>query len=355
MSNSNSLKDFEKKLREIARQNQTPLYGGFELTSRCNFDCKMCYVHLPDSEKIRKKELSTTEVLDIIEKACNAGMLYATLSGGECLLRKDFEEIYMFLIRHGVKVILKTNGFLIRKFLPLFKIYPPYKISVSFYGSNEEVYEKVTGVRGFEVVKNALRSITELHIPLTVSVTPSRFCYEDVPNIVAFLNQNHYKYIISPFLIPPRGEIERDEYYLTPEEQLQMFVSIRKQLGKALYDNDTDRLPHPGGNASNSPSGIECSAGSYRFNVTWDGFMVPCYCFDAPHIDIRQYGFSEAWRQLVENNQKVVQPVECVNCAYKKICIFCPFIRYSSPYTGHCNKDLCHFILEKVKRGIVKL
>ena len=24
----------------------TPLAGNFELTARCNFDCKMCYVHL---------------------------------------------------------------------------------------------------------------------------------------------------------------------------------------------------------------------------------------------------------------------------------------------------------------------
>lgn len=355
MGNSSLLKDFEKELREIARQNQTPLYGGFELTPRCNFNCRMCYVHLPDSENVRKRELSTSEVFDIIDKACNAGMLYATLSGGECLLRKDFEEIYMFLIRHGVKVILKTNGFFIRKFIPLFKSYPPYKISVTFYGSNDDIYEKVTGVRGFEVVKNALKSITELHIPLTVSVTPSRFCFEDVPNIIKFLSQNQYKYIISPFLIPPRDGIERDDYYLTPEEQLQMFLNIRKLLGKPIYENDSDSLPLPGGNVSQSASGIECSAGSYRFNVTWDGFMVPCYCYDAPRIDIRRCGFSEAWRQLTENNQKVVQPVECEVCSYKKICVFCPYIRYSDLYTGHCNKDLCRFTMEKVKRGIVKL
>ena len=25
----------------------TPLAGNFELTARCNFNCKMCYVHLP--------------------------------------------------------------------------------------------------------------------------------------------------------------------------------------------------------------------------------------------------------------------------------------------------------------------
>ena len=29
----------------------TPLAGNFELTARCNFDCKMCYVHLTAEEQ----------------------------------------------------------------------------------------------------------------------------------------------------------------------------------------------------------------------------------------------------------------------------------------------------------------
>lgn len=32
----------------------TPLAGNFELTARCNFDCKMCYVHLTAEEQRRR-------------------------------------------------------------------------------------------------------------------------------------------------------------------------------------------------------------------------------------------------------------------------------------------------------------
>ena len=40
----------------------TPLAGNFELTARCNFDCKMCYVHLTAEEQRRRgRELTADE------------------------------------------------------------------------------------------------------------------------------------------------------------------------------------------------------------------------------------------------------------------------------------------------------
>jgi len=38
-------------LHARACRNGTPLVGNFELTARCNFNCKMCYVHLPAEEQ----------------------------------------------------------------------------------------------------------------------------------------------------------------------------------------------------------------------------------------------------------------------------------------------------------------
>ena len=35
----------------------TPLAGNFELTARCNFDCKMCYVHLTAEEQRMMKQI----------------------------------------------------------------------------------------------------------------------------------------------------------------------------------------------------------------------------------------------------------------------------------------------------------
>lgn len=353
--NITAYKAYELQLRDMAAKNKTPLFGGFELTPRCNFNCKMCYVHLPDSDEVRQKELSTNEILAILEKACSAGMLFATLSGGECLLREDFSVIYEFLAQRGVQITVKTNGFLIHKFIDLFKKYPPRKISLTMYGSNDDVYEQVTGIRGFGVVEKAMQAIVALGIKLVVSVTPSRFSLEDTPKLVSYLNTNHYTFVVTPFLIPPRNGIEREDYFLSFDEQIDLAALNRKVLGKPIYQYDVSELPSPGGNSTDLHYGIECSAGSYRFNLTWDGYVVPCFCYDEPRLNIREIGFDKAWEILSENNEKVVQPVECNDCPYRAACVFCPFLRYADRYSGHCNQDLCKFTLEKVKRGLKKI
>lgn len=353
--NNSSYKDFENHLRSLAKENGTPLYGTFELTGRCNFDCKMCYVHVEDCEENRRKELSTQEILTLIDDSCELGMLYATLTGGECLLRPDFSEIYTYLVKKGVRVTVKTNLFALnREHIDLFLKYPPKRISVTLYGSNDEVYQNVTGIPAFCIVSQNILKLASLGFSIKVSITPCRYSVDDIPNIATFLVQNNIKYAISPFLISPREGISRDDFYLSTDEIINMLIKVRKRIDSPLYEN-SDRLPMPRGNSNESIIGIDCNAGSYHFCVTWDGCMVPCLSFNSPRIDLRRISFSNAWNMILEHNQKVRQPIECSGCAYKTVCIRCPACRYDSLYSGHCNPDVCKFTVEKVKHGLTKI
>ena len=130
------------------------------------------------------------------------------------MLRSDFAEIYTYLINKGVRVTVKTNAFVLnQKHIDLFLKYPPKEISVTLYGSNEEVYQNVTGIPAFHIVSQNIIKLASLGLPVKVSITPCRYSVEDIPNIVAFLTQNKIKYAISPFLISPREGISRDDYY----------------------------------------------------------------------------------------------------------------------------------------------
>ena len=57
-----------------------PVSGTFELTSRCNFRCEMCYVH---GENCKSKELSAEEWIALGECAKDAGTVFLLLTGGE--------------------------------------------------------------------------------------------------------------------------------------------------------------------------------------------------------------------------------------------------------------------------------
>ena len=110
-----------------ADMNKIPLAGSFELTSRCTLDCKMCYIHRRSSDKSAiAQEKDTGFWIDLATKARDAGMLILLLTGGEPLLRSDFNEIYTECKKLGLLISVNTNATLLDEDkIRLFMEYPP--------------------------------------------------------------------------------------------------------------------------------------------------------------------------------------------------------------------------------------
>ena len=71
-------RDYSHYLDFKARQNRIPLIGQFELSPRCNLNCKMCYVHL-DSEQLSGRTVISVETWkDLMRQAWESGMMHAT-------------------------------------------------------------------------------------------------------------------------------------------------------------------------------------------------------------------------------------------------------------------------------------
>ena len=122
-----------------------PISGNFELTPRCNFNCKMCYVHLSEEEQRRRgKELSADEWLAAAEKARDAGMVFLLLTGGEPLVRQDFRYLLAELKKMGLMVSVNSNGSLINDdWIEFLKSEPPIRFNITLYGADEAAAKKL--------------------------------------------------------------------------------------------------------------------------------------------------------------------------------------------------------------------
>jgi radical SAM protein with 4Fe4S-binding SPASM domain len=150
-----------------------PLLGrlDMELTERCNNNCIHCYINLPADDPCRAKELSAEKIKSILSEAATLGCLTVRFTGGEPLLREDFQEIYLFARRLGLKVFLFTNATLITPELAdLFARIPPRKkIEVSVYGMSQKSYEAVTRTPGsFDAARRGMALFQEKGIPFVV-------------------------------------------------------------------------------------------------------------------------------------------------------------------------------------------
>lgn len=143
-----------------------------ELTERCNNNCIHCSINLPESDKNAiERELTTAEWKRILKEAAEIGVLTVRFTGGEPLLRDDFEELYTYARNLGLKVLLFTNARLITSRLAdLFQSIPPLeKIEVSVYGMRKKSYDAVSGVPGsFAEFRAGVQNLLERNIPFIV-------------------------------------------------------------------------------------------------------------------------------------------------------------------------------------------
>ena len=313
------------------RNRKIPVGAHFELTPLCTLDCKMCYVHLSESEMYnRGRMLTCDEWIELARQAQQLGLLDVTLSGGEPLLRRDFFEIYSRLYNMGLTVGLITNATLIdEKTIELFKVMPPDSISVTLYGFSEETYEKVCrNGRAFSKALQGIRMIKEagLNLGLQTTTIADNLC--DIPQIRRFAEEINvpYRYLscIGAFR----------ECTLEKAKELDVSIQQMKEVESSIHEAEMpDQI---------NEYGFSCGAGNNSFSIDWQGFMVPCTVVDFIKAEPLKIGVEEAWKKIVEESQKVPQLIECQCCKYRKHCNLCIVNHYEDTHEfGKPSPRLC--------------
>ena len=312
-----------------------PVSGNFELTARCNFDCKMCYVHLKNNvQELMKKELTADQWLSLASDARDKGMVFLLLTGGEPFLRKDFELIYTELIKMGFVVSINTNASLYNEELrKLFRAYPPSRINVTLYGGSEETYERLCGNSSFERVVKNLRNMKEdkMQVRLNVSLTPLNV--KDMKSIFEISKELSFQTKTTAYMYPDvrvTGETGVNEGRFEAEEAGRVMAEWNKlHDSKEIFEERIKEVIRCREMACEAECGVEdqmgvlCRAGRSSFWVTWDGRMLPCGTMDIESSYPFEVGFEKAWEEVKERTAAIRLPKECTNCAYRKMCGVC--------------------------------
>ncbi len=162
-----------------------PLKCQWEITCRCNFKCVMCYTDCFNTAEDIARELSTAEILKIMDEMRDAGVMELTLTGGEPMSRPDFRGIYTHAVKSGFLTEIYTNGAYINEsWIELWKELPPYGIEISFHGNTPETFDQVTAMKGsYERVMRGIQLAVENNLPLTLKTTGLPLNYDEILKI----------------------------------------------------------------------------------------------------------------------------------------------------------------------------
>ena len=81
-----------------------------ELTSKCNFKCRHCYI-----SNFTNEGLPLITIEKVLSDARNLGAYSVVYTGGEVLLREDFIDIIEFTRKRGFSVNILSNGYILNE------------------------------------------------------------------------------------------------------------------------------------------------------------------------------------------------------------------------------------------------
>lgn len=327
-----------------------PLSGTFELTSRCNLDCRMCYIHKRANDaKVLERERTAAQWLELAKECQKAGTLLLLLTGGEPFLRPDFKEIYSGCRELGMMVSINSNGTLIDDdMISFLAANAPSRVNITLYGASPETYASLCGdPTAYERAVHAILGLKAagVLVKLNYSITPYN-CH-DATAAYAFAQENELPIQMSSYMFPPVRACEQGCYQadrLTAQEAAEWKIAydrlrftteeLRSKLEKQLAgiyvpdaDNECQELP---------TERIRCRAGSSTFWVTWDWQMRPCGMMTTPSERLDGEAFSEVWEKIRASRNGILVPAQCSNCDVKHACDQCAAMCYAETgeYTG---------------------
>ena len=307
-----------------------------ELTERCDNNCIHCCINLPaDDAAARGREMTTGQVKRVLTEAVSLGCLRVRFTGGEPLLRPDFEELYVFARKLGLKVLLFTNA---RPLTPaladlLARIPPLITVEVTVYGMRPESYEAVSRVPGsFSQFKRGVDLLLDRKIPFVVKAAllpPNRaevLEFEAWARTIPWMDKPP-SYSMFFDLRNRRDDPEKDRLIkslrLSPEEGLEILTRNPERFRKSMAEF-AGKFMGPPGDAL-----FRCGAG-HGLCVDAYGRAQMCMGLRKPELTVDLAGASLAealeafarFRTLKATNPEYLR--RCAVCFLKGLCEQCP-------------------------------
>lgn len=304
-----------------------PLSVQLDVTYRCNERCVHCYLDHEDHG-----EMTTAEILGVLDQLAAAGVFFLTLSGGEVFMRKDLFEILERARKLQFSVKLKTNAVMIRaakaKRLADLGI---ESVQVSLYSHDAATHDEITKLPGsFKRTMEGVQFLRDAGMKVTFA------------NVLMKQNADHYKQVQA--LADAMGVEYSVDATITPmmdgdRSILELNMDADRLSGvfhdTSLLGDEAERMLAP----PSGPTPLEeayqalpCSAGHTAAYVSPYGDVYPCVQFPYKVGSVREQRFIDIWRgspQLAEVRAIRVADLEgCSSCVHGSSCTRCPGLAY---------------------------
>jgi MoaA/NifB/PqqE/SkfB family radical SAM enzyme len=335
-----------------------PLKGNLDLTYRCNFNCRHCWLRIPPGASERRDELSLEEIRTLVDESRARGCREWAISGGEPLLRPDFSEIFDYLTRKTANYFLNTNGSLITPETAQLLRRRGIKM-VALYGATPEIHDHVTRTPGsFDSTMRGFSYLQESGAGFIVQLIPMRANSHQWDAMLALAQSlsPHWRvgaswlYLSSTGSEPRNAEINAQR--LSPKDVIRLDPpqpQDQRPTEEILSCSCAHPLTAGPGQEFDDRLFARCIEVRRDFHVDPYGKMTFCSFIKDPSLryDLRRGTFQEAWEEFIPSLADRVRGGDeyrnsCGSCEQRADCRWCPVYaylengRFSAPVSYLC-------------------
>jgi radical SAM protein with 4Fe4S-binding SPASM domain len=336
----------------------------WELTARCNMRCLHCASDLGDG-RTRGDELSLDEALRLCHELKDLDCENVVLSGGEAILRHDWEVIARELGSLGINVSLISNGLLIDEAIADRIFHAGLcRVALSLDGLEQTHNTIRCNPHSFERVCRAFGLLKARGMQVNIATHVNRMNLgelEQLEDFVSGIGADVWRLQIGS----PVGRLARHpELHIAPEQlpEVADFIVAAKSRGK-VYVSVGDNVGYFSRHEAELRRGAEpspfgfwcgCSAGCLTIGIEANGNIKGCLSLQSERFvegNIRSESLATIWRRpggfaytrgfTPENLHG-----SCAGCEYGEICRGgCTFMAFGATGAPH-NNPYCLYRVE---------
>ena len=291
-----------------------------DLTDACNEKCIHCY--LPhDGRYFIDLELA----IKVLKEFREAQGMTVYISGGECMLHRDFSKILRYAKSLDLNIIVLSNLTLCDdRMVTLMKEIDPQFVNVSLYAVNENIHDSITQVSGScRKTKAAIDKLQAAGVHIRIA-TPfmheNKGCVEELKKYAA---ERCVHLIVDCEIF---GQIDHscsNQSHALSMNELKELMALNRDvfdMGSIVSERCV-------------PSAKVCDIGDARLNLDAEGRYYPCDGFHGVIIgDARNDSLMEVWRGGALNKLRALKNKDfgtCAACSDRAWCKVCPMHNFN--------------------------
>jgi radical SAM protein with 4Fe4S-binding SPASM domain len=306
------VEDLHHRMACLSYEETRPMSTMVELTYRCNQACRHCYIRGMDTSR----ELPAERFADVLSEAADEGIMFAAVSGGEFMLRRDWRvvtdrakslKLGLRLFSNLTQVDDETADY-IADLGPVF-------VETSMFSGDPAVHDDFVRLPGaFEKTVGAIKRLRDRGVPVQLKHEVSEDTWPTFESLEKLADD--LGTVFDPYEVRPSDETVRAYFEWRyngakkPENVVEKDVcgdesAERRRMGRV----------------------VTCMTGRNSAIIGPDGTMYACALLRVPFGNVAESPYGEVWRSEAAErfrdyeNQRAP---ECENCKYDAICQRCP-------------------------------